>query len=64
MISITAIVDAGTAHASGWMIIKNIQVTMIQDVKTIKNNLILANTGFLVVFISDPPFVCGQYSDS
>ena len=43
---------AGIIHASGWIIIKKIQVAITQEVSTIRNNLIFANNGLgAVVFI-------------
>ena len=36
---------AGIIHASGWIIIKKIQVAITQEVSTIRNNLIFANNG-------------------
>ena len=43
---------AGITHASGWIIIKKIQVAITQEVSTIRNNLIFANNGLgAVVFI-------------
>ena len=37
---------AGITHASGWIIIKKIQVAITQEVSTIRNNLIFANNVF------------------
>lgn len=48
----TAMVNAGTSHTSGWIMIRNKQVTIMQDDKMIKNNLVLAKTGLVVFFIS------------
>ena len=43
---------AGIIHASGWIIIKKIQVAITQEVSTIRNNPIFANNGLgAVVFI-------------
>ena len=44
---------AGITHASGWIIIKKIQVAITQEVSTIRNNLIFANNCVL----------CGENSD-
>ena len=50
---------AGITHASGWIIIKKIQVAITQEVSTIRNNLIFANNGLgAVVFIFIVCFLC------
>ena len=42
---------AGITHASGWIIIKKIQVAITQEVSTIRNNLIFANNGLGAVVL-------------
>lgn len=60
----TISVHVGAIHASGWIITKKMQVTIMHIVNTMRNNLILANKGLVVfIFIGAIIFGFSQYSD-